>query len=141
MVACLCALGLMFPLTAAASDARAHWLDRQHIAWRDAGDAPRLESRSAEGVEELPLTVAGIVEGPLADRHPHLAGQKLFRIPAKHLAAVPALLKTAVRVLPGVAGREATYLQQAGVLDDLFAYRQSSYLGLYRILGQDPPIR
>jgi len=123
MVKCLCALGLMFPLTAAASDARAHWLDRQHIAWRDAGDAPRLESRSAEGVEELPLTVAGIVEGPLADRHPHLAGQKLFRIPAKHLAAVPALLKTAVRVLPGIAGQDATYLQQAGVLDDLFAYR------------------
>ena len=117
-------LGLVLPLNAAATDARAYWLDREHIAWRGAGDAPRLEVTSAGGVEEISLTRAGTVSGSLANRFPHLAGQALFRIPAERQSAVPEMLKAQTRILRGSApAMDATHLQIAGVLDDLYAYK------------------
>ena len=114
--------------------ARAHWVASDLIAWKDAQPAWDVTLHaSANG--ELALTAAGVTGGisiPLtyvpaglpADvlaKFPHLAGSLAFRIPAG--TDVDTILKGQTAVSARfIELEDATSLQIAGALDDLYSY-------------------
>lgn len=126
--------------------ARAHWLAADTVAWpapaevteaRAAG-APvsfalhaseegtlRVEGGAVVGGRDIPLAVAsGSLPRALRERFPHLAACVVLRLPKGSRAEVPRLLQGQVAFSVRVGDRlvEATGLQVAGVLDDLFRY-------------------
>ncbi|MEE4293975.1 MAG: hypothetical protein V2I79_08375, partial [Xanthomonadales bacterium] len=123
------------PAPGALQQAGAYWLAPGAIAW-DVPDGTRvrlhfsaeagLEVTAAglEGGESITLGRRGVVEGDLAERFPHLAGQPLFRIPEQQQSRVPQFLKAQLAVSATREGRmvDATALQTAGVLDALFTW-------------------
>jgi pullulanase len=118
--------------------AQAYWVDQSTILWnaRDAADDTAYQLQvnldgnlelSGTGVErgvELDLTVS---DEPLSDalteRFPHLANLTVLKLPEEELDRVPALLRGQVAVAavsPDGMLLDATALQTAGVLDDLY---------------------
>jgi pullulanase-type alpha-1,6-glucosidase len=122
---------------APAADARAYWLDRQIIKWPGADGAgvfklyysatAQLHAAAgarvtgADGALALARLDAGSVPADVAQRFKFVADGALLAVPA---AQSPALLKQQVMiVLEAEDGtvRDATTLQIAGALDDIYA--------------------
>ena len=119
------------------TEARAHWLAGDTLAWNvDAGSVVRLHYsadaglaitsdglQGADGV--LELTRDGVVDGALAEKFRHLAGRPVYRIAAADRARVPDILRGQF-ALAATDGNgdpvDATGIQHAGVLDDLYGY-------------------
>ena len=117
---------------------RAHWVDRDTIAWNidPAPASARLISAADGNLSLLPGGVAGGNSIPLTRdaaglsaelkaKFPHLANYKAFTIAAADLAQVPAFLKGRLAV-EGITATDvlidATGVQIPGVLDDLYTY-------------------
>ncbi|HEY0142103.1 MAG TPA: pullulanase-type alpha-1,6-glucosidase [Thermoanaerobaculia bacterium] len=114
--------------------AQAHWVDANTIAWNVNGSWNVTLHASATG--DLELGESGISGGTsyaltydpngvgadVASKFPHLAGYTAYHLPNGVDAA--ALLKgqLAVEAKNGTTLEDATALQIAGVLDDLFTY-------------------
>ena len=129
--------------TPLAGDARAHWLGRRLLLWPAAQGGAQTGGRfrlyhSAQGL--LRARPGGRVEGfdgvlalqpataplppELAARHAWLGEGALLSLPAAALHRLPQLLRAqTLLVQEGADGRvlQATSLQPAGVLDDLYA--------------------
>ncbi|MBT8039183.1 MAG: pullulanase-type alpha-1,6-glucosidase [Xanthomonadales bacterium] len=114
-------------------EARAHWLAEDTIAWRPAVEgAVRLHfsldaplEPALIGNETVELRAKGIISGDLLDKYPHLAGTPVFQIPRPALELIPAILRghfVVSAVGPHGGLLDATALQPAGVLDDLYAH-------------------
>ncbi|MFO1272248.1 MAG: pullulanase-type alpha-1,6-glucosidase [Rubrivivax sp.] len=117
--------------------AKAHFLDRQTIAWPGAASgntyqlyyAPNggiaTSSSGVSGGQPIALTVdpAGLSPA-LKSKFPYLAGALALKLPAAQVGSVPALLKGQLVVAQfGPNGLvDATALQIPGVLDDLFTF-------------------
>ena len=125
------------------SKAQAYWLSKDTIAWNVPDDTVVALFADPEGA--LTLDGPGIVAGAhsrswtlthdpaglsptLRTRFPHLANLPAFKLPPDAVAAAAQSLKgqLAVGAARGVQGVDATGLQIAGVLDDLYATRASS---------------
>jgi pullulanase-type alpha-1,6-glucosidase len=119
------------------TEARAHWLAADTLAWNvDAGSTVSLHYsaganlaitpgglQGADGI--LALTRDGVVDGALAEKFRHLAGRPVYRVAAADLAKVPQILRGqfALAATDGTgAPVDATGVQHAGVLDDLYTY-------------------
>ena len=119
------------------SEARAHWLAQDTIVWdveyspdntytfhyTETGEPLVLDQ---DGVSGNPLTLTYVPEGlseEPAARYPHLADYSVFRLPAR-AGALRIALKGQVAVAASAGGEltDATGLQIAGVLDDLYPY-------------------
>jgi pullulanase/glycogen debranching enzyme len=118
--------------------AKAHFLDRQTIAWPGAvaGHGYRLYYAAAGGIRSsqtgidggqwLPLQVkAAGLSAALRARFPQLAGALALDLAAADVAHVAALLRgqLVVAEFDGSTLVNATALQIPGVLDDLYPYR------------------
>ncbi len=136
------------PANAATGDirlARAHWLTPDTLAWEPAVDtvpadgtwrlhadptgAMRLTDTGIQGGTAFTLTrdPAGLSDA-LKERFPHLASAVVLKVPAAEVNNVPTLLKGQLAVsLTSAANRvlDATSVQFAGVLDELYAYTGS----------------
>ena len=114
--------------------AQAHWVDANTIAWNvSAGWNVTLHASPTGG---LALDESGISGGTsysltydpngvgaaVAAKFPHLAGYAAFTLPAGVDAAALLQGQLAVEAKNGTTLEDATSLQIAGVLDDLFAY-------------------
>jgi pullulanase-type alpha-1,6-glucosidase len=140
------------PIAGDLSLARAWWLAADTVAWDVPPDSrvrlhfsadARLEISAAglRGGESIELTRAGSVAGALAEKYPHLAGLPAYRVGKNDLQRVSGMLKTQFAVAavdPGGALLDASALQPAGVLDELFSYNGA--LGV-SFEGQVPTIR
>ena len=118
------------------AEARAYWLAQDTLAWNVPADSVVALHYSADanlaitddglgGGSSLPLTRNGVVDGAIADKFRHLAGLPVYTIDPGDLAQVPQILKGqfAVAATDGDgAARDATGVQPAGVLDDLYTY-------------------
>jgi pullulanase-type alpha-1,6-glucosidase len=118
------------------SEARAYWLAEDTLAWNVPADSVvRLHwsedgslAVSPEGLvggDSIPLTLDGVIDGAIAEKFRHLAGQPAYRIDPADLPLVPWILKQQFALSADDAGgepRDATGIQPAGVLDDLFTY-------------------
>jgi len=116
--------------------ARAHWLAADTIAWDEpgagsvrlhfsAGANLRAGTAGLEGGESVPLQRDGVVDGALAERFPHLAGQARYRLPEAAVERAPEILKGQFALSatgPDGVLQAATALQAAGVLDELLAW-------------------
>lgn len=117
--------------------AQAYWLSKDTIAWNVPTDTAVKLFADPDGALTLdgPGVVAGanskswtLVNDPsglspeLKARYPHLAGLAAFKLPPEAVAAAAASLKgqLAVGAARGPQGVDATSLQIAGVLDDLY---------------------
>ncbi len=120
------------------AEARAYWVAADTIVWdvayspdnqyafhyTDTGEPLVLD---AEGVSGSPLILSYVPDGlspELAARFPHLAGQPVFHLPAR-LGTLRLALKGQVAVAVTDAEDnllDATSLQIAGALDDIYAY-------------------
>ncbi len=118
--------------------ARAHFLDRQTIAWpgANAGHSYRLYAAPAGGISTSQAGVAGgswvalqvLGSGlppALAAKFPQLSASLALGLPADQRANVPGWLKGQLVVAEFDANGlvNATALQTPGVLDDLFAFK------------------
>ncbi len=119
------------------SKAKAHFLDRQTIAWPNAlaSDTYRLYYSTSGGIT---ITAAGLSGGqwiPLQvnvaglsaaqqTKFPNLAGALALQLPKDQISTVPDLLRGQLVVVEYHAGHQidATALQTPGVLDDLFTF-------------------
>jgi pullulanase len=118
--------------------AQAYWLSADTIAWNVPTDAAVSLFADPDGA--LALDGPGIVAGShskswalaydpaglspaLRTKFPHLANLPVFRLPADAVAAAAQSLKgqLAIGAARGVQGVDATSLQIAGVLDDLYS--------------------
>lgn len=116
--------------------AKAHWLARDTVAWDvpagsevtlhfSADGSLALTADGIEGGESIALTPGEPVAGPIAEKFRHLAGMPTFRLPVSELPRVPQILKQQCAVSarqPDGTPLDATSLQHAGVLDDLFTF-------------------
>jgi pullulanase-type alpha-1,6-glucosidase len=115
--------------------AEAYWLEAGTVAW----DVPehskvalyysaeanlKVTPGGLDGGKSIALSRDGAVDGALAERFPHLSGLPVFRFAPGDEKAVPEILKSQFAVAASVEGTpvDATALQPAGVLDDLYAY-------------------
>ncbi len=118
-------------------EARAHWLAPDVFAWPIADGSTVTLHYSADaslvltgdGVtgadDAIPLTRGGVVDGAIAEKFRHLAGLPVYRLDPAYLGAVPDILKTQfVLAATDDTGNpvDATGVQHAGVLDDLYTY-------------------
>ena len=132
--------------------ARAWWLAADTLAWDVPQDSKvRLHFSADAGLEITPtglvggesiaLTRTGVIDGLLAEKHPHLAGLPAYRIAETDRQRAPDILKTQFAVsaadMEGLP-LDASALQPAGVLDELFTYNGA--LGV-NFEGQVPTIR
>jgi pullulanase len=119
--------------------AAAHWVTADTIAWNidapedgtytlhyDPEGAITLGANGVEGGQSLSLTLnpAGLGE-PVLAKFPHLADFAAFTISQEDLALVPEILRGQIAVSAADAEGnpiDATSLQIAGVLDDLYTY-------------------
>ncbi|MDM8521227.1 pullulanase-type alpha-1,6-glucosidase [Anaerolineales bacterium HSG6] len=88
--------------------------------------------------ESISLTYdANGLSDTLKAKYPHLSGYPVFKLGADDLAKVPAVLKDQLAISLQVGGTvmDATGIQIAGVLDDLYAKPQSSRSALDTELG------
>jgi pullulanase len=121
---------------------RAHWVARDTVAY-PADELPEgaifslfdassggmqltVEGIMGGGVTSMPLTLdaAGLPEEVTA-KFPHLTGYLALRLPEEKLNSVPALLKSQLAVQVTTADGamlDATGVQLAGVLDELYTY-------------------
>lgn len=134
----LAALVFVSPSFASSPDlreARAYWLAADALAWEApeaasvqlhySGDAGLEATASAvEGGESFSLSRDGFVSGALAERFPHLAGIPVFSLSKQDAVRAPELLRGQLAVSAAKAGQllDATALQTAGVLDELFTW-------------------
>ena len=119
--------------------ARAHWVSRDLIAWNvsvspqhsytlhyDPAGAMHVGPSGVEGGHALPLEFAGAKPPPeVLSKFPHLAGYAVFRLGAGAFDLVRDALTGQIAVsITGEDGApiDATALQIAGVLDDLYTY-------------------
>ncbi len=118
------------------SEARAHWLAGDTLAWdvpadsdvrlwfsADAGLA--IGAGGLEGGESIALARDGVIGGAIAEKFRHLAGLPAYRIAAADLSRVPEILKSQFALAatdPAGEPVDATGIQPAGVLDDLYAH-------------------
>ena len=120
------------------AEARAHWLTQDTIVWdieyspdnsysfhfNDTGEPLVLDS---DGVNGRPVAMeynpAGLSE-ELAARYPHLAGYAVFHLPISAGNSRVALKGQVAVAAADIAGElvDATGLQLAGVIDDLYVY-------------------
>jgi pullulanase len=118
--------------------AKAHWVNRDTIAWigAEAGGTYRLYySPTGQIIAEMsdgtlsglfvPLSVDrnGLPE-PIVEKFPFLKDATALKVPEKDLAQVPGLLKgeLVLAKMNNAASAKATTLIHAGVLDDLFYF-------------------
>ena len=116
---------------------QAYWLDATTVAWRPAGSAARvflhhdaaaqlqLDAAGVDGGTTMELTENGVVDGDLAQRYPHLAGQPTYAIVGADAQSLREALRGQVAVSAVDADGnpvDATGVQIAGALDALFAY-------------------
>jgi pullulanase-type alpha-1,6-glucosidase len=118
-------------------EARAHWLAADTLAWSVAEDSSVTLHYSsdaklvvtpaglagADGVIELQRH--GVLGGAEAAKFRHLEGMPVYRIAVNDLAAVAQILRGQFALAAtDAAGRpvDATGIQPAGVLDDLYTY-------------------
>jgi pullulanase-type alpha-1,6-glucosidase len=118
------------------SEARAYWLAEDTLAWNvPAGSRVQLHysatgalTTTPDGViggDSIDLIPDGVVGGALADKFRHLSGLPVFRVSGGDLSMVPDLLRQQIVLSATDAGGtalDATALQIAGVLDDLYTY-------------------
>jgi pullulanase len=118
------------------TEAKAHWLTRDTVAWNVPGassvqlhfspDAQlAITPEGLVGGTAIELTQVGIVDGAIAQKFRHLAGLPVWRIQPADIPRVPQILKQQIAVAARDAEDkpvDATGLQAAGVLDDLFTY-------------------
>jgi len=118
------------------AEARAYWLDHDTLAWGVPDDSVvalhfsddaslAVTADGLVGGSSLPLTRDGVVGGAIAEKFRHLAGLPVYTIDPGYLADVPQILKSqfAVAATDSTgAPRDATGVQPAGVLDDLYTY-------------------
>lgn len=118
------------------SDARAYWLTEDTLAWSvPAGSVVQLHysddaslaitAGGLEGGSAIGLTQSGVVDGAIADKFRHLTGLPTYEVSAGDLALVADILKQqfAVSAVDGDGNPvDATGVQPAGVLDDLYTY-------------------
>ena len=118
-------------------EARAYWLTEDTLAWNvPANSTVRLHyspdaslaitSGGLEGGNSITLLRAGVVDGAIADKFRHLAGLPVHKINASDLGLVTGILKQQFAVAAvDVDSKpiDATGVQAAGALDDLYAYR------------------
>jgi pullulanase len=106
---------------------QAYWVTADTIAWNPGAAAMSVTlSLHDDSGSAMPLTwdPAGL-SAAVRQKFPHLASLPAFRLPADHLAEVPAALKGQIAVAAKDAGGtlvDATGLQIQGVLDDLYTY-------------------
>ena len=120
------------------AEAKAQWVAADTIVWdveyspanqyafhyTETGEPLVLD---ADGVSGSPLILSYVPEGlspELAAKYPHLAGQSVFHLPAR-VGTLRLALKGQVAVAAADAEGallDATGLQIAGVLDDIYAY-------------------
>jgi pullulanase-type alpha-1,6-glucosidase len=139
-------------LTGDIVQAKAYWLAADTIAWNvPEGSSVRLHfspnatlELTPEGLvggESIALSREGVIGGALAEKFPHLAGLPAFRISNDHVDQVPGILKSQFAVSAiDTEGRplDATALQPAGVLDDLFTFNGALGIGFE---GKSPRFR
>ena len=134
------------------AEARAYWLAEDTLAWNVAADSiVKLHYSAAAGLaigagglgggDTIDLSRDGVVSGAIADKFRHLAGLPVYRIAASDLALVPQILKSQFAVAATDTGGnpvDATGVQPAGVLDDMYTY--AGELGV-SFSGKRPTIR
>ena len=118
-------------------EARAYWLAPGVFAWPipDGNDVTLHYSADASLVltgdglggadATIPLMRNGIVDGAIADKFRHLAGLPVYTLDPASLGIVPDILKTQFAVAATDSDGnpvDATGVQHAGVLDELFTY-------------------
>jgi pullulanase-type alpha-1,6-glucosidase len=128
------------------SKAQAYWLSADTIAWNVPADTAVSLFADPDGALTLdgPGIVAGVnshswtltndpagLSPALKARYPHLANLSVFKLPPDAVAAAKQSLKgqLAVGAVRGPQGVDATGLQIAGVLDDLY-YAQAAPVAL-----------
>lgn len=118
------------------SEARAYWLAEDTLAWSvPEGSNVRLHysasgdlSTTPDGIsggDSIGLTRDGVVGGAIAAKFRHLAGLPVYRIGGGDLPMVHDLLKQQITLSATDAGGtilDATAIQTAGVLDELYTY-------------------
>lgn len=134
------------------SEARAYWLGENTLAWNVPVDSEvrlhysddaslAITTDGLEGGDSILLTRSGVIDGAIADKFRHLAGLPAYKIGGGDLALVPGILKQqfAVAAVDGSGDPvDATGVQPAGVLDDLYTY--DGDLGV-TFAGRTPTIR
>ncbi len=118
------------------SEARAYWLSEDTLAWNVPADSEvrlhhsddaslAVTNDGLEGGDSIVLTRSGVIDGAIADKFRHLAGLPAYTIGGGDLALVPGILKQQFAVAAVDANGDpvdATGVQPAGVLDDLYTY-------------------
>ena len=134
--------------------ARAHWVDEDTLLWpapvkpgaryalhHSPRGSLRLEPRGLAGGQTLALHPAGPAPEEVRRRFPHLASLPAFRIELTDQARIRAILKEQLAVSAYARDGQlldATSVQIAGVIDDL--YRYDGPLGL-SFEGKTPTLR
>ena len=118
-------------------EARAYWLTKDSIAWDVPGDSLvslhystaaslSLGSDGVQGGTVLELIQDGVVDGASAEKFRHLTGLPIYKIAASDLGLVTEILQSQF-VVAAVDAEDkpvdATAVQAAGVLDDLYSYQ------------------
>jgi len=118
------------------SEARAYWLAQDTLAWNVPADsAVRLHyspdasltvtADGLQGGDSVALSRTGVVDGAIAEKFRHLAGLPVYKIGAGDLALVAGILKQQFAVAAVDIDNQpvdASGVQPAGVLDDLYTY-------------------
>ncbi|GAM55376.1 putative pullulanase precursor [Vibrio ishigakensis] len=115
---------------------KAHWLDRDTIAWEDAANAARVELRYSPrnrieldeetnvitGGKSLDVPITGELSEELKQRFPHLSGMTGTQIDVRDRKLARILKSQIVMVAYDDEDKvlAATEVQKAGVLDDVF---------------------
>lgn len=115
---------------------KAHWLDRDTIAWEDAANAARVELRYSPrnrieldeesnvitGGQSLDVLITGELSEELKQRFPHLSGMTGTQIDVRDRKLARILKSQIVMVAYDDEDNvlAATEVQKAGVLDDVF---------------------
>jgi len=134
------------------SDARAYWLSEDTIAWNVPADSSvklhfsedaslAVTAEGLVGGNSVELSPNGVIGGEIAGKFRHLAGLPAWKIAGSGPSLVKRVLKQQFAVSAADGGGEvfdATGLQPAGVLDDLFTY--DGELGV-SFVGRKPVIR
>ncbi|MFC0171025.1 pullulanase-type alpha-1,6-glucosidase [Vibrio comitans] len=115
---------------------KAHWLDKETIAWEDAASAARVELRFSPtndikldeenneitGGQAVELAITGGLSAELQQRFPHLSGMTATEIDVTDEDLARTLKSQVVLVAYDDQDKvmAATEVQKAGVLDDVF---------------------
>ncbi|MEO0952630.1 MAG: hypothetical protein AAFY44_15110, partial [Pseudomonadota bacterium] len=130
------------------SEARAYWLTADTLAWDVPANAQvslyhavdaslAITPEGLQGGDAIALTRSGVVDGAIAEKFRHLAGLPTYRVALPDRLLRGQVIKSQLAVAAtDEAGQplDATGIQTAGVLDDLFA--NDTALGATWVNGQ-----